>query len=135
MEAIGQFAELEGNPLHISIRGAMGQISGPDRAAVAAYLCAGVGVVDVMEATADPLNPGKFINGGPSLLTDGKWAWRLDLVHYVERYGVGLPAQFLADVAAWRGNPLVATEKQRAATMSVFGWTQPDVQRTAELER
>ena len=111
MEAIGQFAELEGNPLHISIRGAMGQISGPDRAAVAAYLCAGVGVVDVMEATADPLNPGKFINGGPSLLTDGKWAWRLDLVHYVERsMALVYPHSFSL---MWRLGEVIRSSRQK----------------------
>ncbi|HZP68084.1 MAG TPA: hypothetical protein VFB32_17410 [Rudaea sp.] len=65
---------------------------------IATYLRGGVAVFDVMEATRDPFDPKIFIQGGPSLLSDGFWVWREDLAHYVERYRVGLPAEFITHV-------------------------------------
>ena len=125
MKAIGKFAELERDGQHPSLKAVQGHIPTSERAAVVAYLKAGLGVLDVTESTADPLNPKNHISGGPSLLTDGKWVWRFDLSHYVEHYGVELPAHFLADVRAWRGTPFTLTGKQLEAAMSEFGWAQP----------
>lgn len=31
----------------------------------------------------------------PRILTDGVWAWSTSLIHYVQRYDVALPAEFV----------------------------------------
>ncbi|MFI1003189.1 hypothetical protein ACIP10_29700 [Streptomyces galbus] len=35
-------------------------------------------------------------SGGPALMSDGDFFWRLDAADYVEHYGVALPEEFLA---------------------------------------
>jgi len=100
MQVVGLFRELtrEKQAFLPSIIEAKGKLSAKEAVQVVAYLRKGVPVFDVMEATPDPFEPKTFVKGGPSLLSDGYWVWREDLAHYVERYQVGLPSQFLAHV-------------------------------------
>jgi len=53
-----------------------------------------------MESAVDPLDSEISIDGGPSLVSDGSWIWRLDLVYFVEKYGVELPSEFLEQIAS-----------------------------------
>lgn len=48
------------------------------------------GIIDIIDST--PFSEG---SGCSSLLTDGTWLWRQDLAHYVERYHVELPDDFV----------------------------------------
>lgn len=66
--------------------------------AVIAYLNSGVDVLDVMEATPDPLDAKQYLPGGASLVTDGRWVWRKYLSYFVDRYRVGLTAEFVAEI-------------------------------------
>lgn len=68
--------------------------------AIALYLDSGIGVVDVMEASQDPLDTTVFIPGGPSLVSDGFWVWRKDLSYFVREYRVGLTQEFVRYVLA-----------------------------------
>jgi hypothetical protein len=66
-------------------------------AKIAEYLRAGHILAGIMEWSTD-LFDGTFFedgSGAPSLLTDGTWLWRRDLAHYVERYHVELPDNFV----------------------------------------
>ncbi|HEY0927673.1 hypothetical protein [Brevundimonas sp.] len=96
LKPVGFFAELEpgddGRP-HLAV--CRGGMNWKTAEAVAAYLEKGAGVVDVMGVTIDPLDEGTAISGGPSLVSDGVWVWRVDLSYFVRKYGVSLPADFV----------------------------------------
>lgn len=71
----------------------------PDRKAeVVAYLRAGATFVISPGIEADFLDPSTKAGSG-SIVTDGVWAWPKTLAYYVERYDVGLPADFEAYMA------------------------------------
>ena len=71
-----------------------------------------------MEYT-DDLVDGQFgVAGGSAIMTDGVYFWRLDTADYVETYGVGLPAGFLAHARSLRWTPPI-----------------PDQDRVQELEQ
>jgi hypothetical protein len=84
---------------------------------VAAYLDAGFPLFDVIEGTPDPLAPGQYVLGGPSLVSDGLWVWRLDLAHYVRRHGVRLPESLTSRMAdaGYRVAPVPADELMKVS--------------------
>lgn len=59
------------------------------------YLRSGHPILDVMESTADVIGEAFHVPGGSSILTDGSFAWRVDLASYVEHYSIPLPPDFL----------------------------------------
>jgi hypothetical protein len=97
IQSVGFFRELEDEkiPAWPSIFDATPPLT-PEvvRIALAAFEC-GVPVFNVMGASADPFEPGVYITGGPSLVSDGQWVWREDTPHFVRRYGVRLPEAFI----------------------------------------
>ncbi|MFD5570734.1 hypothetical protein [Streptomyces cadmiisoli] len=100
----GFFSELSpgwGLPVDGSIRDAVGAPREPDEDSIVAYLRKGTGIWSEMGAEPDVLNPeGPTLTGAGSLYTDGEWIWREDLAHYVAKYHVALPADFLVHVRA-----------------------------------
>jgi hypothetical protein len=48
---------------------------------------------------ANPLIDGERV-GGVTPLTDGEWFWPAGLIHFIEKYNVRLPAEFLEHVAS-----------------------------------
>ena len=66
-------------------------------ARIVAYLRGGHMLAAIMEGMTDVLDGTPFDEGSgcSSLLTDGVWVWRRDLAHYVERYHVPLPDEFV----------------------------------------
>jgi hypothetical protein len=95
-----------------------GKLSKDVAAAVVAYLQRGVPVIDVMEATKDPLDPSQHIPGGPSLISDDRqWVWRLDLAYYVARYRIELSAEFVAQVMA--GEAIFSEPHARTQSVAV----------------
>ncbi|WP_283150480.1 hypothetical protein [Silvimonas soli] len=97
MRVIGLFRELGGqiDASTKSIYSMLGQLPQDEMVPVVRYLRSGVPVFDIMEATIDPLDRVTHISGGPSLVSDGTWIWRNDLVYFVEKYRIGLPADFV----------------------------------------
>lgn len=65
---------------------------------IIAYLESGHPLLDVMESCPDVLDSKLSIRGGSSVLTDGEWIWRWDLIHYVRRYDLGLQDDFVSYV-------------------------------------
>jgi hypothetical protein len=61
------------------------------------YLRSGHLLSAVMEGMLDTFDGTPFPEGSgcSSLLTDGTWLWRRDLAHYVERYHVEVPDDFV----------------------------------------
>jgi len=96
MQVIGLFRELEPLATFLPLLSEVESNVPPgERAIVSAYLRRGIPFFDVMGATIDPRNPSIALSGGPSLVSDGEFIWRLDLAHFVEAYGVELPVKFL----------------------------------------
>lgn len=103
LRAVGLLRELEPTATATlpTLHDVRGKLSKDVAAAVVAYLQRGIPVIDVMEATPDPLDPSQCVPGGPSLMSDGRqWVWRLDLAYYVARYRIALPAEFVAQILA-----------------------------------
>jgi hypothetical protein len=52
---------------------------------------------------ANPLIDGQHL-GGATPMTDGEWFWYAGLIHFVEKYNVRLPQEFLEHAAkqGWR---------------------------------
>lgn len=51
-----------------------------------------------MGAERDAISRDEWIGGAGSLMTDGEWVWSVDLVYYLSRYHIALPADFLDHV-------------------------------------
>ena len=96
---LGFFSELgESQYYSTDMRDSIRSDAGENEAELVSYLRDGYVVLDVMETSTDVLGNDEVIIGAPSLMTDGTWLWRLDLAHYVERYHLILPADFLVHV-------------------------------------
>lgn len=74
----------------------------PDSDDIARYLKSGHEIFDTMGAERDVVSEGKWILGAASLQTDGEWVWRVDLSHYVRRYGVSLLPEFVEHARSLR---------------------------------
>ena len=98
LQRVGLFREFY--PDHVSLpwlRDRTGTRRIRSEAQIVGYLRAGHMVAGIMEWSTDVLDGTPFEegSGAPSLLTDGTWLWRQDLAHYVERYHVELPDDFV----------------------------------------
>lgn len=99
---VGFFTELSpgwGLPEDGSIKDAIRPTGEPDEQRILNYLRCGTEVWSEMSAGPDVLDPeGPNMTGIGSLITDGTWLWREDLLHYVAKYHVSLPEAFLEHV-------------------------------------
>jgi hypothetical protein len=76
-----------------------------DESQIINYLRSGVMFIVSPGMVKDVLCAEGPVIGTPSIRTDGAWAWRDDLAHYVERYHVQLPSDFLSHVEARNFTP------------------------------
>lgn len=74
-----------------------------------------------MGAERDVISGDEWVGGAGSLVTDGEWVWPVDLVHYLSRYHIALPADFLAHVrkSDYRV-PAVSDERAREIMAELF---------------
>ena len=95
----------------------------PGEADVVRYLGSGVPVLDVMEMSRDVLD-GSRVGATGSLLTDGSWYWREDLAHYVSKYHLRLPAEFIDHAArrAYTVPVMTSDELARVAQAVISDW-------------
>ncbi|MGW4244225.1 hypothetical protein [Nocardia sp. NPDC004722] len=71
-----------------------------DRDMIVAYMKAATPIFDVPVDFTDLLDVSRSIPGGPSLVSDGVWIWRMDSIHYLEHYPLEIPSAFLGHVRA-----------------------------------
>ncbi|WP_433562080.1 hypothetical protein ACQP1O_31835 [Nocardia sp. CA-151230] len=76
-----------------------------DRARVLEYMCAAPGVLDVLDVLTDMINNTDKIQSASSLISDGEWIWRVDSIHYLSRYDLDIPDEFLQHVRARNYEP------------------------------
>lgn len=94
------------------LRAHAGEVSARERGPLADYLRGGRIVFAIMEHTEDVLGGSFRTPGGSAIQTDGIYYWRSDAADYVERYGIGLPIEFLGRARGldWRA-PDVSEER------------------------
>jgi hypothetical protein len=97
MQLLGFVHDLEPNATAQlpSLRSIRDQLDPAVVPAVVEYLQQGDIVSDALEIVSDPLDPTSAIAGGSGLQSDGTWVWRQDLWHYVQRYRIALPKDFV----------------------------------------
>jgi hypothetical protein len=96
LKPVGFFRELEhGLPDGPSLATVRSDNSDKEEGRILRYLQCGVVVVASPGVVRDVLDERHPIIGSCDILTDGSWAWPTDLVHYVRRYHVLLPTQFV----------------------------------------
>ena len=74
----------------------------PDRQFVLKYLETGVPFILIAGITRDWLSDSEEIIGPPHVLTDGKWGWTADVYHYIQRYNLPVPDEFIAHMRSNR---------------------------------
>ncbi|MFP8906025.1 hypothetical protein [Streptomyces atacamensis] len=98
MEFVGFFREMHHGDKEMERESVLEsvQIQGDyDTAGMTSHLASGHPILDIMEVTSDLIG-GKFQSpGGSSVMTDGEYAWRADLVEYVRHYRINLPQEFI----------------------------------------
>lgn len=67
----------------------------PNEQAVLTYLRGGRQLLAIPGLSRNLLNPEKEIIGPPHVFSDGEWVWTADAIFYVEKYHIGVPADFL----------------------------------------
>ncbi|WP_437017382.1 hypothetical protein [Streptomyces sp. enrichment culture] len=101
---MGLFSELSpgwGLTQSGSIKDAVRPSGEPDESSILAYLRGGTGIWSEMSAGPDVLDPNApEMTGIGSLYTDGTWLWREDLPHYLTRYHIALPGEFVKHIRA-----------------------------------
>ena len=110
---IGEFREF-GYPHAPSMADAVEQLTEDVRVTVERYIRNGVTVAAVPGSSRDVLDGATHLVS-PSLLTDGTYLWRKDLAHYVNKYGIALPEQFIAHAVAAVRRPTELTSEQQQA--------------------
>ncbi|MFJ7417673.1 hypothetical protein ACIQXD_03530 [Streptomyces uncialis] len=99
MRLIGFFKELDPrNPAVYTEELSNPGAEQPDypKSDVVRYLSAGYPILDVMEGTSDVIGSAFRVPGGSSVVSDGTFAWRVDLEHYVQHYEIPLPVEFVS---------------------------------------
>ena len=71
-----------------------------DRERVLKYMRGAPGVFDVLDVLTDMVDGSAEIMSASSLISDGEWIWRVDSMHYLGRYGLDVPDEFLRHVRA-----------------------------------
>ena len=119
---LGLFRELEpratGAP---SIHDAVGAGPGGERQRRATfYLATASHVVAVMEMLPDVIDGEQvFLSGGYQ--SDGDWFWRSDLAHYVLKYNLTLPDDFITHAESFMWSPGVLSGDELLACSRAIG--------------
>lgn len=87
------------------------QLPDRERRRLAIYLLEAPQIRFTMERIPDVLD-GEDVPLTGGLRSDGVWFWRSDLAHYVLKYGVAVPEEFLAHAAENRWTPPSFTEDE-----------------------
>lgn len=66
---------------------------------IIAYLEAGHAYLADAGIARDLIDPQHPVIGVPNVRTDGEWAWTEDVVYYVRKYHIGLPAEMMTTMA------------------------------------
>jgi hypothetical protein len=95
------FREMAGSAGNVpSIQALRSEVPQSDEANIVSYLRSGIVLEECLGVDTDVLDTTDQTLLYQSELTDGVWAWREDLPHYVGKYHVRLPSEFVAHMRA-----------------------------------
>ncbi len=69
-----------------------------DRQRVLTYMRTAPGIFDVLDVETDLIDQTERIMSASSLISDGAWVWRVDSIHYLAKYELEIPVDFLHHV-------------------------------------
>jgi len=96
VKKVGFFKELPyGEETAESVHAAVGRLSQGDVENVVRYLKSGVLMIGSPGISTDVVSSSGSKIGPIGVLTDGAWAWPMELAYYVEKYRVSVPHEFL----------------------------------------
>ncbi|TQV86653.1 hypothetical protein [Aliikangiella coralliicola] len=105
LKKIGFFSELElGEDSMLSLENSVGKFTSNIEDTVS-YLEAGVAIFVSPGLSVDVLSEDKEIIGTMEIRTDGEWAWPSDLTHYLTKYKVELPQNFIDHIKRQKSPP------------------------------
>lgn len=99
LRRIGHFYELSPELQRFEIGKLRGSLVASSKQRVLRYLRSGVTSGIVMMVEYDHSAMPEACLGSVGLMSDGKWLWPSSLAYYVEKYDLGVPAEFLEDMA------------------------------------
>jgi len=100
LKRAGFFRELShGDPQGPSLRLSQQSYASEHETSLLNYLTHGVAYIVSPGPTWDVLDESGPVGTG-TVLTDGEWAWPDDLIHYLEKYHVALPDEFVEHAIA-----------------------------------
>jgi hypothetical protein len=106
LRTVGFFREMEdASGDEPSLADAVGGLDPEIKERVAHYLRGGAVLLAYFNLSEDVLDDARLPIGPAEIRTDGEWVWPSDLAYYVERYGVGLPSEFVGHLAEKRWEP------------------------------
>ena len=98
----------------------------PHQDMIVNYLRNGERMGWTMERSHDVID-GSFQPDSAAPVTDGRWVWRADLAHYVERHNLRLPKEFVDTVTERKGvPPKISPEQHRQIGLAWFGLNSDD---------
>jgi hypothetical protein len=101
LHAVGFFREFEdASGDEPSIADFVGGMQPDIKDRVIGYLRGGAVLLAYFNISDDVLDDARPPIGPLEIRSDGEWVWPSDLPYYVDRYGVGLPPEFLDHLAA-----------------------------------
>ncbi len=123
LRSVGFFMELpHGEPDGPSLRAAIRPVADPREAGIVAYLRAGTPFAVSGRMVSDVLSASDSFIAPLETYTDGVWTWPADLAHYVERYHVELPDDFVEHAAEQKWVPPALTDEELIEAMSRMEW-------------
>ncbi|MEV6277763.1 hypothetical protein [Nocardia sp. NPDC051832] len=94
-----------------------------DQQEILRYMRAATPVFDVLEDVLDLVDNTITIPSGPSLISDGRWIWRVDSIHYLTTYRLAFPDEFVQHVRSQNYRPpltIPATDEFDAEVLTYF---------------
>jgi len=102
------------------LRRRVGAIPEQERGKIAEYLRSGTPIIALMGFSEDVLGNKFSRSGGPAIMSDGRFFWRLDAADYVEHYGIELPEEFISHGNSLRWISPELSREEVAAIDSYF---------------
>ena len=99
LRCIGHYYELTPDAQRLEIARLQGGLVPTMKQNVLQYLQSGVEAGIVMMVEYDHVAKPEVCLGTVVLVSDGKWSWPKSLAHFVDKYDVALPAEFLEEMA------------------------------------
>lgn len=123
LKEVGFYFELPSEEQIAVLRSICRESPDPDADRIVRYLNAGVAIAAVPGVEVDVLAEPPQIIGAMHIRTDGVWAWPQTLVHYVQRYHIALPQEFVDHM---RSSGWECPQGLIPAQFALEGWTSID---------